>query len=270
MAKNATGTATKQPRARDFGELTAPGIPSTVFTSYRNNPAEIDALDLTGTPIFDYDGRSLTSGEFIEPDLDGPPLHLTLISVDPDGRQHWVSADRRCETTVSITGETRFYKDDELHRDGAPAFIPAANSADKPQWFMHGNPVAAPTPPGSKWANATFADGIPATVRTGRGWSTADTIADTHEKLTDAISYAQQMGIIRQDAAIDVTSGADEVHIHVHLPGGPHPDSPDYWELMRPVKNFAESYSQTTFPRDTNVADNDPTINVTYSNKELN
>ena len=146
----------------------------------------------TGAAVVHEDGSEefWLHGERMMP----PEEDYRLQNVTPSGIIQWRAGDNR---TVDIhpDGLQLFFRDGDLHRDGAPAAI--FSDGKPPRWFRGGTEQANPVPEATT-ATTAKVDGVwgQVTTRTGAKFEEGRAITAISKDLRGALAHAKELQYI--------------------------------------------------------------------------
>lgn len=142
------------------------------------------------------DGRDFEAFHHGKPLHDpAPELGLIFRGIDKDGIQNWSSGNNA--VCVDEEGTAFFYRDGDLHRDGAPAVV-RPNGDD--EWWIHDKQIPSPWPKPARRKERS--PGV--TQVTGASFEEGRDIKDVAARLREDIKAAQYAGILPGGGTIDV------------------------------------------------------------------
>ena len=270
------------PRASASGryvdrEFTPASIDLTAEPARLSNYTKVRESETTIWHFDDNDDLHRVNGPAIE--RDGGPIHyfvrgteifppddtgFDLASVAEDGVQRWTSGTGNRECMVGADGSRTFYRDGDIHRNGAPAIIDADGTE---HWYRYDKEIASPWP-------------APATVTIDEASGTTTTIGSRYDETLEATAVARS---IRSDIDHGIDTGilpdldysvhtirsrGDAVRtIQVEVNGLPRQfvvrdgeptDQPFHSDemlaILRPLESFGESRNKVTTDNGTDSA----------------
>lgn len=169
------------------------------------------ALDWRATPSGIGDMEAYLDGVLLHDPAYEIGFDFQGIARTPEGIvQNWSSGSGHYTATVAEDSTTTFYRDGDIHRDGAPAIVKDDHNFT-PKWFQNGKEIPCPIPDGPTVKVISEARNADLTRYTGSAYREDREVKDIAKDIRADLKRAQDAGVLPYNAEFKVTSRRDSM-----------------------------------------------------------